>query len=449
MSKLPNWEDHFVCPGNVTLKLPKGTYQFTIERGPEYVRRMGHFTIQDFSDDQKTVDLRRAIDMAAAGWWSSDLQVRRKLTDLELLMQAEDLHVVLVDGQSENGFTAGRPTPGEDPGVIAFDDQRFAGLWCQQIDDDFARVLVAPTSREPIAPKKTLLGIGEILRKAHETNENLWVDVALPAARDLPVLLVHDEVDSIQVAFSGLEREASRHSKQERPSPRELGRGSEAVGLWTHTVYYHALNCGLRLPPTASSASGISPNSLGYNRIYVFVGEDFSYEAWWQGLRAGQVMVTNGPLIQPFVAGRRPGAVFQSDEEPLTLDISLNLATGDPIEYLEVIKNGAIVQIVRVADWAKTGELPPIEFKSSGWFLIRAVANLQETYRFGMTAPYYVEIGSQPRRISRGSAEFFLEWVDAEIERYAKARRKNAQRGKRLQAAREYWGNLVETANAP
>lgn len=82
-----------------------------------------------------------------------------------------------------------------------------------------------------------------------------------------------------------------------------MGRNSEAVGLWTHTVYYHVLNCGLRIPPTASSASGVARNPLGYNRVYVFVENNFSYEAWWDGLRAGRVMVTNGPLIQPFVAG--------------------------------------------------------------------------------------------------------------------------------------------------
>lgn len=448
MSKLPNWDDHFVCPGKVTLKLPKGTYQFTIDRGPEYVRRMGHFTIQDFSDDQKTVDLRRAIDMSAAGWWSSDLQVRRDLTDLELLMQAEDLHVVLVDAQSEDGFTAGRPSPGDTPGVIEYDNQRYAGLWCQQVENDFGRVLLAPTSRKPSAPKKRSLDIGEVLRKARETNESLWVDVALPAARDLPILLAHDEVDSIQVAFSGLERELSRRSKLERPAPSVMGRNSEAVGLWTHTVYYHVLNCGLRIPPTASSASGVARNPLGYNRVYVFVENNFSYEAWWDGLRAGRVMVTNGPLIQPFVAGRKPGAVFQGDDS-MEISISLNLATGDPIEYLEVIKDGEVAQIVRIADWAKTGELPPIEFNSSGWFLIRAVANVQETYRFGMTAPYYVEIGSEPLRISRTSAKFFLEWVDEELERYSKARRKNAQREERLQVAREYWSDLVESANAP
>src|SRR5690349_8667380 len=33
---LPFWNDHFVCMGEVSLKLPLGSYTCEIERGPEY-----------------------------------------------------------------------------------------------------------------------------------------------------------------------------------------------------------------------------------------------------------------------------------------------------------------------------------------------------------------------------------------------------------------------------
>ena len=48
---MPFWKDHFVFPGKVKFKLPKGTYSFELERGPEYVDRKGYFTIDDFADD--------------------------------------------------------------------------------------------------------------------------------------------------------------------------------------------------------------------------------------------------------------------------------------------------------------------------------------------------------------------------------------------------------------
>ena len=51
---MPFWHDHFVFSGSITLKLPKGEYDFEIERGPEYLIRTGHFTMDDFSDDTKS-----------------------------------------------------------------------------------------------------------------------------------------------------------------------------------------------------------------------------------------------------------------------------------------------------------------------------------------------------------------------------------------------------------
>lgn len=447
VNKVPNWADHFVCPGTITLKLPKGNYRFTIDRGPEYVQRIGHFTIQDFSDDRKTVDLRRAVDMAAAGWWSGDMLVRRDVTDLELLMQAEDLHMVLVDAESKDGFTAGRPAPEDTPGVLTYEGQRFAGLWGRAITGDWGQVVLSPVNRQAFDNERPEASFEAILEKAQAENPDVWVDVAMPASWDLPLWLAHNEVDSLQLAFAGLERDSARLNKQQRSSPSEWGRGSDALGMWLQEIYYHLLNCGLRVPPSAASASGVVDNPLGYNRVYVFVGQDFSYEAWWEGLREGRAVVSNGPLLQPLVSGRRPGAVFQSNSGSLMLDISLNLATGDPIEYLEVVKNGEVVQTVRLSDWAKTGQLPPLAFETSGWFLVRAVADVHDTYRFGMTAPYYVEIGSEPRRISHRSAQFFVEWMDLLIERQRKDRKPDEPRMQMLEQAREYWAGLAEKAN--
>ena len=53
------------------------------------------------------------------------------------------------------------------------------------------------------------------------------------------------------------------------------------------------LNSGLRIPPSAGSASGVLPNPVGYNRLYVWVDKkDFSYEAWWEAFKMGRVDLT-------------------------------------------------------------------------------------------------------------------------------------------------------------
>ncbi len=76
------------------------------------------------------------------------------------------------------------------------------------------------------------------------------------------------------------------------------------------------------------------------------------------------------------------------------------------------------------------------------------VTDLRKTYRFAMTAPYYVQIGAQPR-ISRGGVRFFLDCV------YQRARQIRkmedpAQRARIMQAhrqARDFWQDLLSKAN--
>src|SRR5262245_17554534 len=93
---LPFWHDHFVCPGTARLELPPGKYNYEVERGPEYERHSGSFTLAGNTEQKISVRLRRLTDLAAEGWWSGDLHVHRPVEDVELLMQAEDLHVAPV-----------------------------------------------------------------------------------------------------------------------------------------------------------------------------------------------------------------------------------------------------------------------------------------------------------------------------------------------------------------
>jgi hypothetical protein len=206
----------------------------------------------------------------------------------------------------------------------------------------------------------------------------------------------------------------------------------------------------LRIPPSAGSASGVLPNPVGYNRVYVHCGEDFTCDNWFAGLKAGRVVITNGPMLRPLVNGQLPGHVFTADEgETVTLDIGLSLSLREKVDYLEIVQDGKVVHEVRLDQFAKDGgKLPPLKFERSGWMLVRAVTNHPETFRFAMTGPYYVEIGYE-KRISKGSAQFFLDWI------FDRARQIKLEDGEEQasvmayhRAARDFWQKLVEEANA-
>jgi len=288
--------------------------------------------------------------------------------------------------------------------------------------------------------------------EAAKQDSNAWIDIEKDFWYDVPVWLASGKVDSIGICHNHLWRDGVYPDEAwGRPRDKKLYRMPRGNGQYTQEIYYHVLNTGLRIPPSAGSASGVMENPVGYNRMYVWCGDDFSYESWWENLRRGRVVVTNGPILRPQVNGRFPGHVFTAEKgEKLNLSIDLSLSTRDKIEYLEIIKDGHVEQSVRLEDYAKTGKLPPITFTESGWFLLRAVCEHPKTFRFASTGPWYVEIGDQKQRISRASAEYFRDWVK---ERMAKVKLEDdRQRAEVLQyheAALRFWEEKVTQANAP
>jgi hypothetical protein len=70
-----------------------------------------------------------------------------------------------------------------------------------------------------------------------------------------------------------------------------------------------------------------------------------------------------------------------------------------------------VLRTVPFSDWKKSGSLGTVTVRESGWFLVRAIADVPNTFRFASTGPFYVEVGPVGRRVSRASAQFFLDWV--------------------------------------
>jgi hypothetical protein len=448
--KVPAWDDHFVVPGQITLKLPAGNYTFEFERGPEYKIVTGHFTIANFADDSKQVEMERGADLAAEGWWSGDLDVHRPAKDIELLMQAEDLHVVpaVTWGNDHNTWASGA-LPKEP--LVRFDENRFCHLLGAQHVRPGGTLyyfnLSAPLRLGP--PSAEYPPILQALEKIR-AQPGAWVEASKPFWWDVPMLVALGQIDSIQVANSHLGRTKSILNEADG-KPRDVKRFPGVLGnaLWSQEIYFHLLNCGLRIPPTAGSGSGVTANPVGYNRVYVHVEGDLTYEKWWENLRAGRVMVTNGPLLRPTVRGELPGHVFQIEKgKPEEFEIGLTLSIREPVRYLEIIKNGRVVQEIRFEDYRQTGKLPKLRVDSSGWFLLRAVGEQSKTYRFGMTGPYFVEAG-YGRRISKSSAQFFLDWV---MERARQIQFDDPQQRREVlelhRRARDFWQDLVNKANA-
>jgi len=479
VEKAPFWQDHFVFPGHILLKLPLGNYSFVIERGLEYLDQNGRFSFEAFADDSKQIELHRFVDMSAEGWWSGDLDVRRPAADIELLMSADDLHVAEVISWSNDKSQGVKKVSGTlskvpDTFFTRFDGNRYYNLMAgsvtrpggeallfhlpaplktpgdQEESPPLAKIIQDARNRSPLpseTTKKSPLPLGE---GKGEGDEDVWVDITRPFYWDLPLLVALGQVDSIQVAHGDICRDSViPHETGGKPRDKVHYPNPYGNPQWSQFIYFQVLECGLRIPPSAGSGSGLAPNPVGYNRMYVHVDGDFTYEKWWHSFRAGAVVITNGPLMRPTVDGELPGHVFQADAgSSFDFEIGLTLSTRDPISYLEIIKNGQVDQSIRFDEYAKSGKLPNLHFDKSGWFLLRAITDVGKTYRFAMTAPYYVEIGYKPR-ISKKAAQFFLDWV---YERAKQIHLDDPQQQREVldlhRKARDFWQEMLSKANA-
>jgi hypothetical protein len=452
LTGLPFFKDHNSFSGHVETDLPVGKYTYEIERGPEFARLVGEFEVGDKQPASVTHVLTRISDLGALGWWSGDLHVHRPVEDIELLMRAEDLHVApVITWWNRKNLWSDREIPGQT--LHQFDGNRFYDVMGGEDERGGGALLYFQLPR-PIEITQAAREFPSPVTFLNEASKQsgAWIDVEKPFWWDVPTWLATGQVDSIGLANNHMCR-GQMYETEAWGRPRDAERlpPPRGNGYWSQEVYYKVLNAGLRIPPSAGSASGVLPNPVGYNRVYVHTGPELTWDGWWEGLRAGRSFVTNGPLLLCTANGKLPGEVFTAKEgAALSIDLSLRLISNDPVAALEVVRNGEVNETIPV-DPSKTDQelTARIEFDESGWFLVRAIADVEHTFRFASTAPYYVEIGDAPRRISRRAAQFLVDWVG---ERTAQIQLADPlQQAEVLQfhaAALQFWKGRLEQANA-
>lgn len=444
-ASLPFFHDHFTCPGTVRLELAAGRYTYAVEKGPEFRRLNGAVDLANQPMVLRLV-IERFADLARDRWHSGDLHVHRPIDDLPLLLDAEDLAVapVITWWNRQNQWRQ-RPLPNEP--LVRLAGPRFYHLLAGE-DERQGGALLYFNLRRPLdiaTPDREYPSPVEYLNQARR-DPAAWVDVEKPFWWDVPVWLATGKVDSIGLANNHMCR-SQMYESEAWGKPRDAARlpPPRGTGFWSQEIYYHVLECGLRVPPSAGSASGVLPNPIGYNRVYVHVDGPLTYDKWWTSLRAGRSFVTNGPLLLVRANGALPGHVFRAAPgQQLDIALTATIAAQDPISTIEVVRDGRVTRAVPFAEWQKTGSLGTLHFSDSGWFLVRAIADLTHTFRFASTAPFYVEVGAR-RRVRRASAQFFLDWVEERARQIQIA--DPTRRTAVLQHhnhARAFWSNLVE-----
>ena len=454
---LPFFKDHFVCPGRVALKLPLGECRYELARGPEHQRLSGMVELRAGRDHVVTEVLGRVADLSKTGWYGGDLHVHRPVEDIELLMRAEDLHVApVITWWNQRNLWTGRDIPREL--LRQFDGNRFYHVMGGEDERGGGAVLFFQFDR-PLAiadAKREVPSSAKYVAEIRERDPRVWIDIEKPFWWDVPLWVAGGKCNSIGIANNHMCR-SQMYPNEAWGRPRDLKQlpDPHGNGYWTQEIYYHLLNCGVRLPPSAGSASGVLPNPVGYNRVYVNVEGDLTYAKWWDGLKAGRSFVTNGPLLVCRVNGHLPGHVFTADAGPLELTFDVSVISNDPVQRTEIIHNGRVIRTIDF-DGLITGQVDAtrkvsVKVSESGWFLVRAITNVPHTFRFASTAPFYIELGDRKRHVSRRSAKFFADWVDERIDRLREVVKDEAELRDVLgfhESARNFWQDRLVQANA-
>lgn len=203
-------------------------------------------------------------------------------------------------------------------------------------------------------------------------------------------------------------------------------------GVLKTAEWYRLLNAGFRVVGLAGSdfpanlgRFGSWPRALpllGPERALVpsLPGES-AYEAWADGVRRGEVMLTNGPLLEFSANGQRPGATVDWSGDTRSVLGRAEAAYYRPLESIEVVCNG---EVVSRQQGDGSAERLPLDFRidlnESAWIAARVTAQPREGEPLiqAHTNPIYFLREGERVRIASARREVQDRWsVEAEYYR--------------------------------
>ncbi len=321
------------------------------------------------------------------GWWAGNLNCSGILADVPNLMQAQGLHIAQFQSWvNDDNLWAGRALPS--PLITTAPENRFFSSLAGR-DERVGGPLQIFNLKEPFPlagyPAKTGEWPPSSFLLEMVKRRGAWADAGTADAHDFPFWLASGKLDSIGIAPAA---KGAGYSRDLAEFPSSTGDQS-----WSQELYFRALNCGIKLPPS----SGTLPSG----RTEVYTGDRLTWQSWWDGFKAGRVRVSQGLHLRVTANSTMPGEILRTKEGPLEVILTGELENSNSDTSVEIVRNGHAENI----------KLPAlITINESGWFLVRAAAD-GNSAQFAMTAPWYVEIGGEKMKPRRQDTEFFLEWT--------------------------------------
>ncbi|MCI0535947.1 MAG: hypothetical protein L0Z50_12045 [Verrucomicrobiales bacterium] len=395
----------FVVEGECKLDLPAGRYTVIAEHGLEYDR------VERAVDVPASVEiqLKPWVQMSKLGWWSGDMHVHRPVEHAAALAQADDLNVSIVFTMwNRRNLWADRPLPA-DPVVrvtgrhfytlMNAEDERGGGAWMLH---------GLPRPLELAVPGRWFPAGIQFVQQARAMRESgklfPWFDLEKLLWWEVPVIMALAPADSLGVLHNHFDQYGML-ANEAWGRPRDTAKfpGQEGFAAYTTGLYYRYLNLGFKLPPSAGSASGVLPNPVGYNRMYVKLDGPLSVEKWYATVRDGESFVTNGPML--FCTARPQGKDVR---------VSVKTSAREPIDRIEIVANGEIVaQAAAPANALRFDKDFTVAAGNHSWIAARAFLKTPFTVRMAHSRPVFLS----GKWDASADKRYFTDWIDQLIAR--------------------------------
>ena len=162
--------------------------------------------------------------------------------------------------------------------------------------------------------------------------------------------------------------------------------------------FYRYLNLGLRVP----FSTGTDWFIYDFNRVYVPVEGKLTVKKWLKSLAEGRSYITNGPLLEFQVSGKRPGDTIRLDQPGQLKIVARALGRAD-FGQLELVHNGKVIQTQKRTNQQGLFQAEfklSMDVRRSGWFAVRVAGSKAKNALghapFAHTSPIYIEVAGKP-----------------------------------------------------
>lgn len=339
-------------------------------------------------ESKQTFQLKRWMDMKEAGYMSGDTHVHfLELDQCHLQMRAEDLQVLNLltsDFTDDVHKFTGDLDPVSTLGHWVYVGQEFRDWQQGHINLLRLRELVEPvepfggTFRDHSHPHRL---VSPAAREARAQDAAVtWAHFGDIPGAESPIAIALGLIDAVDLISQGDPTKPPLHWEPWRmDQPDHLPRLESLAGV---ELYYQYLNSGFQIPMAAGTDKMSDRIPVGSSRLYVNTGGDRSYDAWIEGLKAGNGFITNGPLLTFSVDDYHSGDVVNFKGRKRVV-ARCNARSIHNFARLEFMVNGKVVATEAPAVINSMGIYEStIEFSmtvdESSWIAARVAARADE-----------------------------------------------------------------------